>query len=206
MRFDEFVAKVEEAIERKCSEAPVAFDIFPELKNDRTSLVLHVDADGAYVVTVHESSGTPESVCFGRAVEYDIPKLLKGSELLHLLRQAKPLVERIIAGIDEYWDGSRWRAQWSDDAVAANRELERLFVEKVNELEWATPVDEYDYIEDYINHWHAGHAERFLDEVERAGIERWVEETVNEEACNGFLLDGELLMRAIRELKEGRWW
>jgi len=197
MTFEEFQAKVGELAD-ECPDAPVALKIFPELRSYEWSLVLYIGAGEARIRTVGPLNGTLESVYSGRAVEYTPPKMKRGAPLSRLLDELEPLVHAIANGIGEYWDGSRWRAKWSDEAVVAANRIERI----LDEYGWqghAEAWDEWEYVDNLIRYWHNNDPKQLAKEVKEKGLDEFVQEIVEEEFCDGHIMNPEALKQAIIE-------
>lgn len=65
----------------------------------------------------------PFSVYHGLDRRYGIP-VLTGEAANRVMQEIAPLAERIVAGTEAVWDGSNTVAELSDDALAAEEELE----------------------------------------------------------------------------------
>ena len=201
MTFEEFKAKIGELAD-ECPDAPVALQIFPELRNDEWSLALYIGAGEARIRTVGPFNGTLESVYSGRAVEYSLPKMMRGAALYRLLDKLGLFVRAIADGIEEYWDGSNWRGKWSDVAVAATHHIERI----LDEYGWqdhAEVWNEWEYVDNLIRYWHNYDPKQLAKEVKEKGLDEFVREVVEEEFCDGHIMDPEMLKKAIIEYAFG---
>lgn len=128
---------------------------------DRLVLDIEEDSVSLLSLTVYGSGdGVPESVWHGRRRRYELARgdaVLSLEALRALLAEGgrlATLIDRIIAGLSTDWDGSNMVGTLTDDAIAAEAELEewlepcvsrRALSDAIIDDQWAI-WDEYDWL------------------------------------------------------------
>lgn len=109
----------------------------------------------------------PMTVWHGRTRRYRVPSAIKGSGLRALVERIQPLLERVHGGHLVEWDGSNLVGRLSDDAQAAEEQIERD-IERLGEIDDVAQVwDAGDWLprRDLLQHW-TGPLDEAVQELE----------------------------------------
>lgn len=135
---------------KKCKEMFEAFCHYPGQVTPQSS---YIELDGCEVSASYDSEiggAVTRAVYNGRVRRYVIPHLT-GSGCNQLMFELQPLLERVVAGLEEVWDGSNWSGKLSEDAENAEREISEFIRNSIfDDSETVQQWEAHEWVQDDV--------------------------------------------------------